>query len=453
LRATKFERLAALTAQAVLFIAAAALSPATQAQVLLSLKGASIFEGGAGTTSVLRLPVTLSGVTPTTVNGFVSAVAAPAGFSFNPATPGTACDPGVDFLTYSNVPFSIPANSTSGTLNVAVTICGDNATELNEHILASFSNVTGGAFCTSESCAANGTIVNDEGAPSISIGSISVSEPAVGTSRIVSFPVTLSHPTSNPVSVHFATRNGTAKARTLTGFAADYVGNSGTLNITTMPTTPGQSTAQVNVTLLGDGIQEPIETFFVDLSSPVNATILNGTGQASIRDTTLSIGSFDLSPDEVVVENGDTVAFDFVWIVPDGENWHDLKSLDFRIGDYGNPVLWVRWDESSNTFSLCEKAGGNAGGGAGANHAVPPETCGPGAVPGSAAVLVTPAAQLFLADTTVVGSGPTGPSVTLHLVVSFGPEINAHSYPIWLSPADDFGNVDKFVRAGEISVE
>jgi len=114
-------------------------------------------------------------------------------------------------------------------------------------------------------------------------------------------------------------------------------------------------------------------------------------------------------------------------------------------------VLWVRWDESSNTFSLCELGGKDA---AQADHqGGPPVDCGPGAVPGSAAPLFTPSAQLILADTTVTGSGPTGLSVALHLVVTFGPEIKAHSYPVGLAAADDFGNEDRFVRASEVTVE
>jgi hypothetical protein len=205
------------------------------------------------------------------------------------------------------------------------------------------------------------------------------------------------------------------------------------------------------VTILGDGFSEPNETFFVDLSLPTNATILDGTGQATIRDTTLSIGGFDLSPDHAIIENGETIAFDVIWTVPEGQVWRDLKSIDFRIGAQGDPVLWVRWDELSNTFSLCGIGGNDA---AQADHrGGPPVHCGAGAAPGSAAPLVTSSAQLLLADTTVVGSGPTGQSVALHLVVSFGPEIKTHSYPVALAAADDFGNEDKFVRASEVTVE
>jgi hypothetical protein len=364
----------------------------------------------------------------------------------------------VEFIAFSNVPFSIPPNTPNGTLSVNITICGDTVIEPDEQIFVFLSNVAGGAFCTSESCAAIGTIVNDDGPPTVSINSITVSEPAfAGSTKTASFTVSLHHPFAQDVSVHFATRDGTATSIcTLFKICSpDYVAKSGTATVPASTATVTNLTTTIPITIRGDGIQEPDENFFVDLSapSPAGVTILNGTGRATIRDTTLTIGGFDLSPDDAVVENGDIVAFDLVWTVPDGQNWHDLASIDFRIGGYGNPVLWVRWDEASNTFSLCEKAGKDSGSVARANPGAPPATCGPGAAPGSLASLATPLAQLLLADTTVVGSGPTGTSVALHLVVSFGPEIKTHSYPVELSVADDFGNTDKFFRASEVTVE
>ncbi|HZI84970.1 MAG TPA: Calx-beta domain-containing protein [Casimicrobiaceae bacterium] len=425
-----------------LLVAAVLLAPATQAQVLMALGNASVFEGNSGTT-VLRLPVTLGGLNPTTVTGNASAVAI-SGTGFHPATAGASCGPGVDFISFSNVPFSIPPNTPNGTLNVGVTICPDATIEPDEQIFVFLSNVTGGAFCTSESCAAVGTIVNDDGPPSVSINDISTSEPAiVNSTRSVAFTVSVHHLFSQDVFVHFATRNGTAKICTQQLLnCGDYFSASGTVKIAA-----NTLSSPVNVLIRGDGIQEPSETFFVDLSSPSPAgvTILDGTGQATIRDTTLTIGSFDLAPDAAVVTAGDTLAFDLVWTVPDGENWHDLKSIDFRIGE-GQPVLWVRWDEATNTFSLCDKGGGESAGGT-------PVNCGPGEIVGSAVPLVTPSAQLILADTTVIGSGPTGPSVALHLVVAFGPDIKNHTYPVELSVTDDFDNVDKFVRATSVTLE
>ena len=420
----------------------------------MALGNGKVFEGNSGTT-ILKLPVTMGGAPTSDVHGFASAVAI-SGTGFHPATAGAACGGSVDFVSFSNVPFTIPAGFT-GPLSVNITVCGDTTIEPDEQIFVSLTNVTGGAFCTSESCAAIGTIANDDGPPSVSINSISVSEPAfAGTTRTASFTVSLNHPFSQDVSVHFATRDGTAtSACSLFKICSpDYVATSGTVTIPASTSTVTNLSATIPVTIRGDGITEPDQSFFMDLSSPSpsSVTFLNSTGTATIHDTTLTIGAFDLSPDDALVENGDTLAFDLTWTVPDGEAWHDLKSLDFRIGNYGAPVLWVRWDEGSNTFSLCEVGGKN---GAQAHHAggPPPANCGPGAAPGSETLLVAPAAQLVLADTTVTGSGPSGPSVALHLVVRFGPEINAQSYPIWLSVVDDFGNVDQLVRSGEVTIE
>ena len=48
-------------------------------------------------------------------------------------------------------------------------------------------------------------------------------------------------------------------------------------------------------------------TFFVDLSNPANGTIADGTGRATIRIITLTIGSFDVDPDGARVSAGERV--------------------------------------------------------------------------------------------------------------------------------------------------
>jgi hypothetical protein len=444
--AKALERLATCVIQGLLLVAVAALSLATHAQSLMVLSNASVFEGNSGTT-ILKLPVTLTPVNTTTVTGFASAGLI-SGTGFHPATPGVAggaCGAaGVDFIPFSNIPFSIPPNTPNGTLSVNITICGDTTIEPDEQIFVFLSNVAGGAFCTTESCAAIGTIVNDDGPPSMSINNIVVSEPfGTGSTKTAFFTVSLHHLTSQTVTAHFATSS--------CPLLCEFVPTSGTLSIP-----PNTFSGTIPVTIRNDGFVGSSQSFSVTLSSPTNATILDGTGVATIGEAPLfnpGIGGFDLSPDDAIVNNGDTIAYDLVWTVPDGRTWHDLKSIDFRIGEYGNAVLWVRWDEASNTFSLCEKAGRSAGSVASSDARAPPEICGPGAAPGSAAPLVTSSAQLLLADTTVIGSGPTGQSVVLHLVVSFGPEIKAHSYPVELSVADDFGDQDKFFHASEVTVE
>ena len=129
---------------------------------------------------------------------------------------------------------------------------------------------------------------------------------------------------------------------------------------------------------------------------------------------------------------------------------------------------WLRWDEASNEFRLCQRAGLGRDrddaddddddddkdlGSARSNAAAPRATCSAGALPGSAAVLATPFASLHLADTSVQGSGLTGPSVTLKLDLRFSGKAAGHTYRVELTAADDFGNADRFVKASTVSVE
>jgi hypothetical protein len=71
------------------------------------------------------------------------------------------------------------------------------------------------------------------------------------------FPVTLSTTSPVIVTVDFATANGTATA------PADYTATSGTLTFA-----PGEITKNIPVTISTDLLDEPNETFFVNLSNP-----------------------------------------------------------------------------------------------------------------------------------------------------------------------------------------
>jgi hypothetical protein len=107
--------------------------------------------------------------------------------------------------------------------------------------------------------------------PALSIDNVSVLEGDAGTTDAV-FTVTLSSAMDRVVTVDYATVSGTATA------GSDFVATSGTL------TFPAGSTAAQTITVLvnGDTDVEPNETFFVDLSSPVNATIASGRGTGTI---------------------------------------------------------------------------------------------------------------------------------------------------------------------------
>jgi subtilisin-like proprotein convertase family protein len=106
--------------------------------------------------------------------------------------------------------------------------------------------------------------------PVLSINDASASEGNLGTNG-VTFTVTLAPASSQTVTVNFATSNGTATA------GSDYTSTSGTLTFA-----PGDTSKPINVPAVGDTTVEPNETFTVNLTTPVNATIGDSQGTGTI---------------------------------------------------------------------------------------------------------------------------------------------------------------------------
>jgi hypothetical protein len=127
----------------------------------------------------------------------------------------------------------------------------------------------------------NGTWV-----PPLAISDVSTVEGNSGTTAFV-FTVRLSAATSQAVSVHYATADGTAAAN------SDYQAASGTLTIP-----PGQTTGTITVLVNGDRLPEPNETFVVNLSSPTNAIIADGQGMGTIVDDEPRISIGDVTKAE-----------------------------------------------------------------------------------------------------------------------------------------------------------
>src|SRR5215211_583630 len=106
----------------------------------------------------------------------------------------------------------------------------------------------------------------DDPLPELSIDDVNVAEGDSGTVT-ASFTVTLSTASLLPVTVDFATANGSATT------PADYLPATGVLLFV-----PGQTTQSVSVTVNGDTLDETNETFLVNLSNAINATIDAGQG-------------------------------------------------------------------------------------------------------------------------------------------------------------------------------
>jgi hypothetical protein len=176
---------------------------------------------------------------------------------------GTAVS-GSDYTATSGT-LSVAPGTTQQTINVAVT--GDALHEPDEQFLVRLSNATNAAIAAADGA---GTIVNDDPTPAISIADVSVTEGNAGTVN-ASFALTLSGPSGQAVSVGFATANGTATA------GADYVAASGTATFAA-----GSTTTSVNVAVTADAVFEPNETFVLNLSTPVNATLARAQATATI---------------------------------------------------------------------------------------------------------------------------------------------------------------------------
>jgi len=111
-----------------------------------------------------------------------------------------------------------------------------------------------------------------QGTPSLSINDITVPELDSGFFQR-DFTITLSAPSTQPVSFTVSTQAGSAASD------VDFVAGSTVLTI------PAGSTSQtIGILIKGDTAVEGTEDFSVNLSNPVNATIADGQGVGTIVD-------------------------------------------------------------------------------------------------------------------------------------------------------------------------
>jgi probable HAF family extracellular repeat protein len=111
----------------------------------------------------------------------------------------------------------------------------------------------------------------DNEPPSVRISDVSKTEGRSGTTLFV-FTVSLSAPSDVPVTVNFATANGTAKA------GEDYDARSGTLTFAA-----GETTKTITIVVRGDRKAEAAETFAVNLSGGPGLWIEDGQGIGVIQ--------------------------------------------------------------------------------------------------------------------------------------------------------------------------
>lgn len=218
----------------------------------LSVNDVSVTEGNSGTRT-LTFTVKLSSATPNTVN-------------VNFATANdTAVQPS-DYIQKAGTLTFTPGQTSK---TVAVTVNGDTKVEADESF---FLNLSAAQNATIADSQGRGTIKNDD-VPHISIVALSASKAEGTGSGFTSFTFTvkLDQAGLNPVTVKYATADGTAKS------ATDYTATSNTLTFSA-----GQTQKTITVLVRKDALKESNETFLVKLSNAVNATISGPMAQGLI---------------------------------------------------------------------------------------------------------------------------------------------------------------------------
>ncbi len=153
------------------------------------------------------------------------------------------------------------------TKTITLNVVGEKVTEVDETINLTLSHPNQ----TSAIAPGTITIADDDNVPTISIADKSGNE-SIGN---FSFTVKLSNASSDVITVNYNTNNSTAIA------GSDYTSVTGTITFN-----PGVTTQTITVPILDDFVDESSasERFFVNLTNPTNASILDNQANGTITD-------------------------------------------------------------------------------------------------------------------------------------------------------------------------
>jgi subtilisin family serine protease len=171
---------------------------------------------------------------------------------------------GVDYVTTSG---TLTFNPGETQKNITVNVIGDITIEQIERFFVDLSNETNVIL---DRTFAVGEIISED-LPRVSVADVSIEEGNNGVKALY-FTVSLSETHSANISMAYRTLDGTAKS------GSDYRGVSGLLVIPA-----GVQTGTIRIDILGDTIIEDNETFTLKLEAASQATIVDDTAIATIR--------------------------------------------------------------------------------------------------------------------------------------------------------------------------
>src|SRR5439155_1420610 len=187
-----------------------------------------------------------------------------------------------DYISQSSTTLTFAPGETSKP--VTVLVCADTAFELDETFTVTLSGATN---ATIAKAVGTGTIQNDDAQAVLSIDDVvkpegTTSSTPPGTTAFA-FTVSLSNPSSQTITVNYATGNvtaiGNASCAGSNSGSPDYISQSST----TLTFAPGETSKPVTVLVCADTAFELDETFTVTLSGATNATIVKEVGTGTIQ--------------------------------------------------------------------------------------------------------------------------------------------------------------------------
>lgn len=162
-------------------------------------------------------------------------------------------------------------NTGSLVQNVAVTVNPANSGAGNKTFVLNLSSASSNASIADAQAVA--TIVNGGPTPlpSVYITDTTVTQPTTGNTS-ATFTLTLSAPSTVPVTVNYATHDSSA-----TVVDGDYVPTSGTVTFN-----PGDTVKTVSVTVNSDTFREVDEYFYLNLTKPTKAVLGDVAGRGTV---------------------------------------------------------------------------------------------------------------------------------------------------------------------------
>ena len=159
----------------------------------------------------------------------------------------------------------IPAGQTSAVIKVPIK--GDLLDEFDEDFKIILSSPANASLLKSVGI---GKIIDNDVQPTLSIKDVSAIEGSGSTHQYL-FTATLSAPSGKPISLSVMTENGTAIG------GRDFTAVNSIFNIA-----PGTASANIPVSVYGDNMFEPDETFTLKISNPINVTIADNQAVGTI---------------------------------------------------------------------------------------------------------------------------------------------------------------------------